>query len=108
MKGQKVNLAWLFISLLFLGQAASLAQPVAGKRPPNVLLIVVDDLNTHLGSYDNRIVQSPNIDRLARCGVRFDRAFAQYPVCNHRLEISGDAKTPIAAIRVYRPAYPTQ
>jgi arylsulfatase A-like enzyme len=50
-----------------------------GNRP-NILFIAVDDLRPELGCYGNRVVSSPNIDRLASEGVIFRRAYCNVPV----------------------------
>lgn len=52
-----------------------------GADRPNILLIVSDDLTACLGSYGNSICRTPHLDRLAAQGVRFSRAYCQFPVC---------------------------
>jgi len=60
-------------------RGAALMRPVEQARP-NILLIISDDLNTRLGTYGGQAL-TPNIDRLAGEGVRFDRAYSQFPWC---------------------------
>lgn len=70
-----------------LGLASTFAQGVfateeaKANSKPNVLFFIVDDLRTQLGCYGKEEVISPNIDKLARQGVLFNKAYCQVPVC---------------------------
>lgn len=50
--------------------------------PPNVLLIVSEDNGPELGCYGDRCARTPNLDQLARDGVRFQNAYVPYAVCS--------------------------
>ena len=53
------------------------------KRPLNVLFFMSDDMRVELGCYASRFnTRTPNIDKLASQGVRFDRNYCQFPLCN--------------------------
>lgn len=54
---------------------------VLRAEPPNVLLIMVDDLKPTLGAYGDPVARTPNIDRLAERGVVFRRAVCQVSIC---------------------------
>jgi arylsulfatase A-like enzyme len=80
-----MNVRWFFAWLIggcvvtSIGVAAT---PRAGG-PPNIVLIFADDLGTTpVGIYGNSYYQTPNIDRLAREGLRFTAAYAACPVCS--------------------------
>lgn len=76
MKHHRLLLAFL-LSTLGLGQPS-----FAAERRPNVLFIIVDDLTTTLSCYGDRDARTPHMDALAARGVRFERAYTQFALCN--------------------------
>ena len=53
------------------------------QRPPNILVIVADDMGyADIGAHGSRDVRTPNIDALARDGVRFTDAYVSGPYCS--------------------------
>jgi arylsulfatase A-like enzyme len=74
----------LLASLLFPPLAGFGAEAPAGQAErPNVLMIIIDDLNDWVGALNGHPdVRTPNIDRLARRGMLFTNAHVVAPVCN--------------------------
>jgi arylsulfatase A-like enzyme len=69
--------------LMFAAGAAASPIALAQQRPPNVVLILADDLGYgDLSSFGAKDIQTPNIDSIAARGVRFDRFYANSPVCS--------------------------
>lgn len=61
----------------------SKAQQINEEKPKNILMILVDDLKPNLGCYGDEVAVSPNIDRLASQGIRFDLAY-----CNQAVSVA--------------------
>ena len=75
--------AWCALLLACTTPApAQSARKTGGQRRPNIILIVADDLGRgDLGAYGQRFIRTPNLDRMAREGMRFTDAYAPSPVC---------------------------
>lgn len=75
----KLTLGTVVLSalLLFFGIAA-----FAQNNKPNILWVLIEDVGPEMACYGEHLVQTPNIDRLAREGVRFTNAHTTSPVCS--------------------------
>ena len=70
----------LFSTLLCPGN--TLAVETQTTEPPNIVFFFADDQTTStLGCYGNPVIQTPNIDALAREGTRFDNACVSHSIC---------------------------
>jgi arylsulfatase A-like enzyme len=70
------------LSLLGLLELAGPALTEANPKKTNVLFIAADDLNIALKCYGHPLAKTPNLDKLAKSGMLFSRAFCRYPLCN--------------------------
>jgi len=71
----------LVVILNLVGFVAAISGALAAPPKPNVLLICVDDLKPLLGCYGDPRIKTPNMDRLARRGVLFEKAYCNQAVC---------------------------
>jgi iduronate 2-sulfatase len=68
--------------LLGLLAPAGTAPADVGSKKMNILFIAADDLNIALRCYGHPLAKTPNLDKLAKSGMLFSRAYCQYPLCN--------------------------
>jgi arylsulfatase A-like enzyme len=75
------------------------SQLSAGEDRPNIVWIVVEDMSLPFGCYGEQDIRTPNVDALAREGIRFERAFVTAPVCStcRSAMITGMYQTSIGA-----------
>lgn len=79
----KPNSIFPFFCLLLTITAAVMAQPQTAARPPNIVLVLIDDYGwADTGCYGSTYHRTPNIDALAARGMRFTDAYAAAPVCS--------------------------
>lgn len=71
-----------FVSFVVAFAAVCFMSHAGEAQKLNVLLLVSDDLCTHLSAYGDPLVKTPNVDRLAARGVKFAHAYCQFPLCN--------------------------
>lgn len=76
----------IFLAILFCFHLACSSNTdkdntAAKQTRPNILWIIAEDLSPDLACYGNEVVLTPNLDRLAARGMRFDKAFTTAPVC---------------------------
>lgn len=71
----------LLLSVLLSSAALTISAAAADQRP-NILWFVVDDMSANFSSYGEKMIETPNVDRLAREGTRFTHAYTTAPVCS--------------------------
>ena len=74
---------WLILGLLVLPMLFTglKVDRKKDRKPPNILLILVDDLKPALGAYGDAIAKTPNLDRFSKKGIRFEQAYSNQAVC---------------------------
>src|SRR6058998_527841 len=68
--------------LLSFFSLAPMQLPAAENSHPNILWLIAEDFGQHLGCYSTKEVSSPNLDALAKEGMRYTRFFTTAPVCS--------------------------
>jgi arylsulfatase A-like enzyme len=76
------HLGVAFVAVLF-ASSPLLADDAADKsKRPNVLWFIVDDMSANFSCFGEKLIETPHVDRLAREGTKFSKAFVTAPVCS--------------------------
>jgi N-sulfoglucosamine sulfohydrolase len=100
-----IRTVFTFAALALLA-AAVLGPDARAADRPNILVVLSDDHSApHAGCYGNKDIRTPNIDRLAAEGLRFDRAYVACPQCvpSRAAIMTGRSPVAIAMTRVSAP-----
>lgn len=76
-----MKLTTVFQKFIFTAGLLALAASSQAAGKPNILFIAVDDLRPELGCYGSPVAISPHLDKLARGGLLFNRAYCQQAIC---------------------------
>jgi iduronate 2-sulfatase len=71
----------VFLLVVLAGYLSTVVASVADEPRPNVLFIMADDFRVELGASGSAAL-TPNLDRLAKAGIQFERAYCQQALCN--------------------------
>ena len=75
-------LNYYFLIFLFLLSNSNIGTGQTANQKPNILFFLIDDIrNTSLGCYGHPIIQTPNIDKIAKKGTQFTNAFVTTSIC---------------------------
>lgn len=102
------HVLWVYLEVFSLAAMRPAAAGAAApeKQRPNVVLILTDNQGAWtLGCYGNNDIRTPNIDRLARQGMRFTRCFSSNAVCSptRATLLTDPSRTPVGETPSNRP-----
>lgn len=95
------------LALITLSCGSVEQQPPTAVNQPNIVLMVVEDLSPRIGAFGDAVARTPNIDRLAREGVRYTQVFTTAGVCapSRAALITGMHQSSITAQHMRSTAY---
>lgn len=76
------SLTFLALLLIFQGRIGFAQTKNIYAQKPNIIWILSEDISTDLACYGTPVIKTPNLDKLAKDGIRYTNAFTTAPVCS--------------------------